>query len=246
MSAGAIAQLPGRRFAERDGYVLSLREAGYTLAEIGGEIGVSRERVRQLLERAGAGALKASGGVTRLDPIAVLRAARAPGVMSLGDVAERAGRPRNGAEYTAMLRLVKQLGVYPALKRLYRWRFRSARRREVLDALRAWCTVHGRMPTTTELNDPAISDLPWGMACVTAFGSLPTMWAALGVAPRQSGHHGHRSARAGSLRSGACLRGHPWTPENTRVIRNPGTGAETHACRACASERKKRRNRRRS
>ena len=45
----------GRARSERDRIVYEMREAGHTLQTIGDAIGVTRERVRQLLKRRGGG-----------------------------------------------------------------------------------------------------------------------------------------------------------------------------------------------
>lgn len=183
-----VGQANGRRSTERDEYVVAQRRAGYTLQEIADDLGVSRERVRQLCERAGIGDLHAAGGPERLDPIAVLRYARSPECRSLKAAAAHLGVPMS-----SVYAMVHQLGAMGALKRLYRWRASSANRARIVERMQAWIDANGRLPTGREINDPTRTGLPCGPTIASAFGSVSAMWKAMGVTPRPSGYRGHLS-----------------------------------------------------
>lgn len=51
LSTGTPMRLPGFRNAVRDSRIIKLHERGYSLSEIGSALGISRQRVHQVLNR---------------------------------------------------------------------------------------------------------------------------------------------------------------------------------------------------
>lgn len=222
-SKGAIIS---NRSPERDAFVVSLRQAGHTLQEIGDMLGVSRERARQLLERQGV--TKASVAA-KVDPLAVLRFARSRECRSFSDIKRHFGT--DGVQERKALRA---LGVGRALRRLFRLRHRAAMQQQIVSQLRTFVEREGRNPTTLELTNHRRPDLPSWMTATRLFGSLEAAYEAAGLryVRRPVGYPSHMKPRKGTLASGFCRNGHAWTPDNTATYTRPD-GTEVHVCRAC-------------
>lgn len=170
-SQAMLTTVDGRRFVsreERKRVVQALRAGGSTLQEIGDYLGVTRERVRQILDEPGVG----SGRRHTTDPARIVRTLRDPATASIADLARR-----SGTAMPSLLRCLRETGLLPAASRLLRWRqsralrarheARQARLRPILEAFIA---RHGRFPTATECNNhveglpaaPSVQ-LAWGM-----------------------------------------------------------------------------------
>jgi hypothetical protein len=100
-------------------YLVMLYDAGATMGEIGAEYGASPQSVQQRLARAGASTRRSQDG--RTDPLYIMRAIRRSETRSWSDVERASGF----SEYAAW-RLCSELGLHPAVRRLFRWRKRHA------------------------------------------------------------------------------------------------------------------------
>lgn len=178
MSVAVNHQSTNARDPERDAYAVSLREAGYTLQEIGDILGVSRERVRQLVKRNGIepGARERVNNSRRLDPLDVARFARSPKATSLSEVAHEFG-----TTITKVSELLHALGMYDAVRRLYRLRAREATRQRIVRDLQAFAKRHGRLPSSRELTNDLTPDLPAFQTITRAYGSLRNAFAVAGL-----------------------------------------------------------------
>lgn len=122
----------------------TLYSTGYNLSEIAAAYGVTRERVRQILNKYGRPEQPAD-----IDPAKVLTAIRAGG--SWARVAKSAGKP-----VQAVVECAKELGVYEAAERLWKWRkgAKARRRRASLIAqLQQIAALKGREPLVDDVNE---------------------------------------------------------------------------------------------
>lgn len=161
--------------------IVTRRHLGETVDEIGSAHGITHQRVCQILEKHAPDIPDTRPRA--IDPIAAMRLARSADVTSLSDVAERLG------VVLATLRgVLHQLGVLPALSRLYRIRRGRVRRQRVVEVLRRFAMEHGRAPTVREMQRcmPGFHT----NNIYAAFESLPAAFAAAGLQSRPSGMHG--------------------------------------------------------
>lgn len=166
----------------------ALIESGATLTDIGKAVGLSRERVRQILRAQGyeagsrQGSQESSG-----DPRAIVAALREPRCSSISSLGYRAHCPPSVAR-----RVLVALGLWPAAQRLWRLRARlasrerSERSREhVLDGIRAFVRRTGDVPT---IADTGAGLLPFAhTTAVRHFRSWSNAIRAAGFTPRQGG-----------------------------------------------------------
>jgi len=167
----------------------TMLHGGATLQEIGDVAGLTRERVRQRLERIGVTAASRTD-VTKL--IDVIRHLPVASIWSAGQ--------RIGVDGHAAKRAILELGLFDAVERLFRLRRRALDRRKVernLAALRQYAAMLGRTPTTKDLNRrdrPAtLSSAPTLQA---QFGSLTNAMAAAGLEPNRASRRPARRDRA--------------------------------------------------
>ena len=166
----------------------ALIESGATLTDIGKAVGLSRERVRQILRAQGyeagsrQGSQESSG-----DPRAIVAALREPRCSSISSLGYRAHCPPSVAR-----RVLVALGFWPAAQRLWRLRARRASRernersrQQVLDGIRAFVRLTGDVPT---IADAGAGLLPFAhTTAVRHFGSWSDAIRAAGFTPRQGG-----------------------------------------------------------
>jgi hypothetical protein len=166
----------------------TLIESGATLTDIGKAVGLSRERVRQILRAQGyeAGS-RHSNQDSAGDPRAVIAALREPGWSSISSLAYRAHCPPSVAR-----RVLLALGLWPAAQRLWRLRARLASRKRaeksrqyVLDEIRAFVRRNKDVPT---IADAGAGLLPFAhTTAVRHFGTWSNAIRAAGFTPRQGG-----------------------------------------------------------
>ena len=145
---GTVRKTVARR--ERVERIVALRRGGATLEGIAQVIGVSRERVRQLEAKSTDPLV---GPAARIDPLRLIRAVRDPATTSIHNIAKTLHS--SDAEIT---RCLKELGLLPAVRRLFRMR-KGSRRRAVMEprreamvtAVKACAERLGRDPTIHEM-----------------------------------------------------------------------------------------------
>lgn len=215
-------RLSVHRNTSRDDEILMMRESGAKLEEIGAAFGVTRERIRQLLERQGYTKTRSSD----VDPIAILKAARADGVTNM-----RAAARACGIDIALVSKVVRELGVGPALQRLYRWRRQAPQRRNAVARLRAFGEKYGRSPFAAEIGfkarTPKHPDLQGVSSALPLFASLGTMFEAAGLVSRKRGTPGHQGPRRKAPPRPRCRNGHEYTDANTYMASNG------RRCRTC-------------
>jgi hypothetical protein len=145
--------------------------SGLSLREVGDELGVSRERIRQYLVDANVHT-RHNGWRGRPCAIAVMKAIRAPGVLSFTQAAARS--PDLTA--TTISNAARALGCGEAVRRLFRLRSR-ARLREDLAQVAA---VIGRTPTATDMN-AHVGGLYGATSYQRVFGSVRDAQTAAGL-----------------------------------------------------------------
>jgi hypothetical protein len=96
-----------------------LLESGQTLTDIANAVGLSRERVRQIIRKEGYDYRRGVGAGRPPDPLAVVRALRQPDCVGLGGLAKRASCSQRNAHD-----VLQALGLWPAAERLWRKRRR--------------------------------------------------------------------------------------------------------------------------
>jgi hypothetical protein len=177
----------------------TLIESGVTLTDIGKAVGLSRERVRQILRAQGyeAGSRQRNQESSG-DPRAIVAALRDPKCCSVSSLAYRAHCP----PYVAR-RVLAALGLWPTAQRLWRLRARLASRQRaersrqlVLDGIRAFVRRTGDVPT---IADAVAGSLSFAHnTAVRHFGSWSNAIRAAGFTPRQGG--GTQPPRGGRMR----------------------------------------------
>lgn len=215
---------------DRDAYIIAMRSAGHTLDAIADTLGISRERVRQLAERAGAPVPgQGQNNASIIDPLTIMRYIRDPGTRTMKQVARHIG-----CSDQAVTRVLAELGLGETVRRLFRWRRGAPRRRRIVGQLQAFAAKHGRAPTLVECNSMAEPGLPWGGEIVAVFGSTTAGYRAAGFEPRPVGGPGHVHGRRLPTH---CKRGHPLSPENVYLYETRG-GTLARICRVCTKIRK--------
>jgi hypothetical protein len=201
---------------QRTGVMALARLSGATLEEIAGQHGVTRERVRQILERVG---VRSSGFSDDVE-LRSMEAVRSSSVESFAGVARIAGLTRPG-ERALFRRWVHASGLSPALRRLFRLR----RRRRLLRALCAIATVTGKArPGKAEIDRLGRAFRVHVSTLQQTFGSL---WHAQELAGFPADPHPPRGRKGHRLEE--CRRGHrDWEPI-------PGK-PKGRQCRLCAIE----------
>lgn len=159
--------------------MIALREAGWTLEAIGVLKGLTRERVRQHLAKAGVARRRERSPRASLDVTRIVAALRAPGVERYAEAARR-----TGVHPIDVSRVVAALGLAQALQRLYRLR----RRARYVRAMRLLAESLGRTPRICDLNHPG-STTPSHTAYIHHFGSVRAAQAAAGLEPNPRWRH---------------------------------------------------------
>mgnify|MGYP001559917629 CR=1 FL=1 len=181
----------------RNAEIVALAASGsLTLDEIAAPYGITRERVRQLLTRAGV----TPSHLHTVDVVTVMRALRAPTTLSLTRVARLAsGSPANVRIALGELGL---LGVALRLFRLRKYHQRLGEQRRWVEQYRALAAMLGRRPQVGDLRRNGwFNSNPLG----SPFGrnTLAKLRMAAGdpINPRRSRRYGLRGAlRSGLLR----------------------------------------------
>lgn len=159
--------------AERDELVRALRDGGHTQAEIAEQMGVSRQRIHQLV-----GSYTVQ--VSSLDPIRVMRALRDPQTTCAVHVREAAG-----ISLPQFATFLAETGLRPAVLRLFRWRKMGRLRQRFATKALALAAQLGRTPTVKEVIAHC------GGVGQYEFGSLRAMWLYVGLTPNPKGGSGH-------------------------------------------------------
>ena len=151
-----------------------MRVNGATLQDIGDEFGLTRERTRQILSRAG---VERASSVGAVDPIKLLAEVRKPGVRSIAAAARSLGiSQRVGWQ------ALRELGLCEAARRLFTWRHH----RRTIDNFRTLAARLGRTPTVADLREARIPGLH--QANVQArFGGMQNLARRAGLVPNRSG-----------------------------------------------------------
>lgn len=164
---------------DRQAYAQSMRDAGYTLEEIGGVLGVTRERVRQITTKALRG--------SNTDSLAILAAIRDPSIITMGQLSVRVGH-----HHETVSTCIAALGLSVAVHRLLRWRRTFPTRQRYAAAIRHEYERLGRTPTCLEI--AAKLNIAPTSGCASlhqVFGSQIRAMQYVGIEPRRAGSPGH-------------------------------------------------------
>lgn len=167
--------------ANRDATVVALYAGGATQDEIAVVSGgVSRARIGQILNRNG---IIGIGRRRSVGPVQVMAACRRPDVASWHDAAMALG---GANRRPALRRVVDELGVAPAIERLFRWRrghlqqaFREGRRVELIEQYRELATRLGRIPTGRDLRPE--NGVPFWVTFYHHFATIRELREAAGI-----------------------------------------------------------------
>jgi hypothetical protein len=163
-------------------------ESGHTLSDIANAVGLSRERVRQIMRAEGYDYRRGARGAAKpTDPLAVVRALRMPRCRNLRVLAITAKCSQQSAQEALVA-----LGLWPAAERLWRNRERRRaqkatreRRAEILRELSAFARRAGRPPG---IDDAIAGALPFSHTTVIRhFGSWTAALRAAGLRTRGPG-----------------------------------------------------------
>lgn len=194
MANGGPNPLQRADAAQRDGEIALLYTGGATLEEIGNAIGVSRERVRQRLVRAGI-TERHHRHPNHADPLLICREAEV--ATSGRDLARRTGRT-----YDTCRKVLNALGKWEAFSERC-WVARTTEtRRRLLSRLRQVGQELGRTPSQHDLQARGIAHTGYYIQ----FGSLARAQALAGFRPRAVGHRGHTNPRWVSPEDQAVMR----------------------------------------
>lgn len=215
---------------DRRAFARAMRDAGHTLEEIGGALGVTRERVRQYLvgDTSTRGVTSRVEGFVNVDPVKL--AAAYQRTNSVGSAARE-----SGCSTKAAARALRELGLWSPGGH---WReHRQRRHAEIVEIVRTLARELGRTPIAKEIG--------WRLCPVAAndntaqvrahqdgrryFGSYAAMIRAAGCEPRGKGGKGHRRRVRVTCKKGL----HPLIGENLYLYRKPD-GTPVRICRACA------------
>ncbi len=170
----------------------ALIDGGATMTEIAEIVGLSRERVRQILRKEGFDSRAGMRGIpSSNNPLVVVAALRHRDCYSLRWLSLLSRYPEDVAQ-----RMLQELGIWPAAERL--WRMRSRRladqaQQRMLDAIRAYAAKAGHPPG---INDAIAGKLPFShTTIVRRFGSWNKAITAAGLTPASRGGRGHRKPK---------------------------------------------------
>ncbi len=170
----------------------SLVESGATLTEIGKEVGVSRERVRQILAVEGYPTVSSQRKVDPGDPLVVLRALRDPSCGSLSDLSRLSGYKASRAK-----QMLQMLDRWDSAQRLWQMRWRASQhehhlawRDYIIRKLQERHQVTGRSP---KMEDALDGTLPFGHTMAYRhFGSWNAALTAAGLPINRRGYSSKR------------------------------------------------------
>lgn len=145
-----VALLP-TTFVRRNEAITHFISNGYTAADVGAVYGISRSQASAIARRDGVKSLGSKRGYKTTDPLKIISAARAPGVVSRKKAASDAGV----STQTAM-RVMDALGMHKAILRLFRLRR---------------CVARNTRPIFVECGDCCGSGWNYGYACGSCRGS---------------------------------------------------------------------------
>lgn len=170
----------------------ALIDGGATMSDIADSVGLSRERVRQILRREGLDSRAGTRGVrSNSNPLHLVAALRNQQCYNLSWLSLLSGYPEDAAK-----RMLEELGLWPAAVRLWRMRKRQIDERSrsrMLDAIRAFATKTGYPPG---VNDAIAGNLPFSHTTVVRrFGTWNNAIAAAGLTPAPRGGKGHRKPK---------------------------------------------------
>lgn len=151
-----------------------------SLREIGDCYGITGARAQQIVSRAKA---RAAQGV---DAISVLKAARSPTCTGFRTVCELTGISDDAAR-----RCLLELGCWPAVYRLWRWRRKTRKgysRPELIQKLQSLSQRLGRVPGINDMI--AAIGMPSHTVFYRRFGSFRAAQEAAGFKPRDRGSPG--------------------------------------------------------
>ncbi len=168
---------------DRWAYAQSLRDAGWTLEEIGQSLGLTRERIRQKTTKRNA----VSGSADRIDALRLVSILRGSPITTLNELATASGHG-----LVSVRECLTQLGMLRSATRLLRWRRTVPTRRRHAALIRAEYDRLGRTPTLHELAT-AMGVNPGAAAPILtdAFGSVRAAMRYVGIEPRGAGGPGH-------------------------------------------------------
>lgn len=156
---------------DRDAQMVVMREGGAKLEDIGVAFGVSRERVRQIMERNGLSELR---WYASADPLRVLAAVRNPASMDSTDVARAVGASNQETN-----KVLGALGINVAAQRLFRWR----RARAFVVKFQALAVRLGRTPTVIDISAAGMHQ----SGIQLRFGGMQALARRAGLAPTPTG-----------------------------------------------------------
>ena len=120
---------------ETEQWAVVLYVGGATVDEIALALSIGRDEVRDSILRAG---LTWRRGARAIDPLAIMREVRCPGVVTLREVGRRLGYSEETVRHT-----VAALGMGDIVRRLLRMRRRAARRATLSDVAKRPVRVRG-------------------------------------------------------------------------------------------------------
>ncbi len=125
----------------------ALIDGGLTLTDVANAVGLSRERIRQVL-RAHGHATKCASGSRACDPVACVSALRDSRSLSLTSTARWARTSPH-----ALRRLLQELGLWNAANRLWRARTSVVVRRQIVRAIKQFAHDAGKAPRLQDAHD---------------------------------------------------------------------------------------------
>jgi hypothetical protein len=181
--------LPYGDKADRNRLMTALVDEGRTLTEVGEAFGVSRERVRQIYNRAKGHAphRKNHGRVTALPSLRAIR--ENPAIASwaaLGRYLDTGKGEIKQRDWSSLQIALDELGMLRVVERLFRLRTRRIRRQQVIDALHRVAEMTGQNP---RMGDFFVGGVGTNVLTIyQVFGSFPKALEAAGFPQNSKGN----------------------------------------------------------
>lgn len=232
-------KLMGPRFPDRDAYICDLVEQGITYTEIGKELGITRERVRQIVDRrlgkpAGGSAASRRKAPLFLAFVAAVRRTGSPVDSWRQGIRAAGGNTQDRRQY---LEAAREFGMLDAIDRLFRARKRLAGRRRVLEAARDVARLTGRAPRMADFYAAGTGTSV--NSVYKCFDSFSEVLGILGYPPNPKGYAVHGTAPLTLYDQQRLARGKSRVRDRMKELAAGATPEHTHGGRPLGRHRKK-------